>query len=105
MNETFIHLDLLDPNPYQPRQHEDSAVVQELAENILRTATVDFDGLLQAPTVRAIGGDRYQKYLQELATTWGVKLPKDFLTKAAEHDEAVKLEIAELDKPDKDGAE
>lgn len=60
MNETFIHLELLDPNPYQPRQHEDPAVVQELAENILRNATVDFDGLLQAPTVRAIGGDRYQ---------------------------------------------
>lgn len=60
MKETFIHLDLLDPNPYQPRQHEDPAAIQELAENILRTATVDFDGLLQAPTVRAIGGDRYQ---------------------------------------------
>lgn len=47
----------------------------------------------------------FAKHLQELATTWGVKLPKDFLTKAAEHDEAVKLAIAELDKPDKDGAE
>ena len=39
----------------------------------------------------------FAKYLQGLATTWGVKLPKDFMTKAAEHDEAVKLEIAEYD--------
>lgn len=60
MNELFIELEHLLPNPYQPRQHEDPAVVQELAENIERNATDDFDGLLQAPTVRAIGEGHYQ---------------------------------------------
>ena len=44
----------------------------------------------------------FAKYLQGLATTWGVKLPEDFLDKAAELDKAVKLAIAELDKKDGD---
>lgn len=55
MNELFIELKHLLPNPYQPRQHEDFSVVLELAENIERNATMEFDGLLQAPTVRPIG--------------------------------------------------
>ena len=45
----------------------------------------------------------FAKHIQGLATTWGVKLPKDFIAQAATHDEAVKLAIAELDK--KDGEE
>jgi len=43
---------------------------------------------------------QFAKYLQGLATSWGVKLPKDFEEQAKAHDEAVKLAIAELDKKD-----
>jgi len=60
MNEQLISLDCLDANPYQPRQSEDFNVVLEIAMNILGNATEEFDGLLQAPTVRPIAGGRYQ---------------------------------------------
>src|SRR5689334_20455436 len=60
MSEQLIALEFLQANPYQPRHNEDPVVVQELAENIERNATKEFDGLLQAPTVRAIGGGDYQ---------------------------------------------
>lgn len=60
MTEQLIALEFLHPNKYQPRQHEDPVVVQELAENIERNATDEFDGLLQAPTVRHIGEGHYE---------------------------------------------
>src|SRR3990172_290827 len=49
-----VSLDLIDPNPYQPRQAEDPAVVAEIAESIQR------HGLMQVPTARAAEGGRYQ---------------------------------------------
>lgn len=51
--QKFISLDLIDPNPYQPRQGEDLEAIQELAESIER------NGLLQVPTARRVDG-RYQ---------------------------------------------
>ena len=38
------------------------------------------------------------KHCQGLATTWGVKLPKDFIDQAKTYDEAISLAITELDK-------
>lgn len=49
----LIPIDLIDPNPYQPRQAEDPAAVAEIADSIAR------NGLMQVPTARQVG-DRYQ---------------------------------------------
>lgn len=59
MTETLIPIDSIDSNPYQPRKQEDPQAVEELAVDILHHATPDFDGLMQVPTVRAVG-KRYQ---------------------------------------------
>lgn len=54
----FVDLDLIDANPWQPRQGEDTDHIQKLADSIA------VDGLLQIPTARlsgsALSGDRYQ---------------------------------------------
>jgi ParB/RepB/Spo0J family partition protein len=50
---TLIPIDLIDPNPYQPRQVEDPAAVAEIAVSIKR------NGLMQVPTARQLVG-RYQ---------------------------------------------
>ncbi len=55
-DEILIGLNDIHPNPYQPRKGEDMEAVIELAENIKRNATDDFDGLLQVPTVRLVPG-------------------------------------------------
>ncbi len=52
-NQVFVSLDLIDPNPYQPRRTDDKAVVAEIAESIQR------NGLLQVPSARQLDG-RYQ---------------------------------------------
>ena len=52
-DQVLVLLDQIDPNPYQPRQTEDAAAVQELADSIVR------NGLLQVPTARKANG-RYQ---------------------------------------------
>lgn len=51
-NDVVVLIDELWANPYQPRKEEDQAAVLEIAQNILHNATVEFDGLLQVPTVR-----------------------------------------------------
>jgi ParB/RepB/Spo0J family partition protein len=51
--QTLISIDLIDPNPYQPRQTEDPAAVAEIAESIKR------NGLMQTPIGRQVNG-RYQ---------------------------------------------
>lgn len=48
--QTLIPIDLIDPNPYQPRQAEDPAAVAEIADSIAR------NGLMQAPTARQVNG-------------------------------------------------
>lgn len=48
-----IHLDLIDPNPFQPRLAEDAETIGKLADNIER------NGLLQIPSARQVDG-RYQ---------------------------------------------
>lgn len=53
--EIFVDLTLIAPNPFQPRKAVDPAAVVELAENIERNTTDEFDGLLQAPTARQAG--------------------------------------------------
>src|SRR5215213_7837572 len=49
-----IPLDLIDPNPHQPRQTFDEATLQELADSIRAR------GLLQPVVVRPLAGGRYQ---------------------------------------------
>lgn len=49
----LVPIDLIDPNPYQPRQAEDPAAVAEIAESIRR------NGLMQVPSAREVVG-RYQ---------------------------------------------
>ena len=51
--QVLISLELIDHNPYQPRQTEDTEFVAEIAESIKR------HGLMQVPTARAVNG-RYQ---------------------------------------------
>ncbi len=51
--QVFISLDLIDPNPYQPRHAEDKDAIAEVAESIHR------NGLLQIPSARQVDG-RYQ---------------------------------------------
>lgn len=53
MNSQAIDITLIDPNPWQTRQQEDSAHVDQLARSILK------DGLMQWPVVRPVG-ERYQ---------------------------------------------
>lgn len=48
--QELIAIDLIDPNPYQPRQAEDLAVVAEIAESIKR------NGILQIPSARRVNG-------------------------------------------------
>src|SRR5690348_3249528 len=52
-NQTLVPLDLIDPNPYQPRQTEDTEAVAEIADSIAR------NGLMQIPSARQVNG-RYQ---------------------------------------------
>ena len=49
-----IPLELIDPNPHQPRQTFDEATLQELADSIRAR------GLLQPVVVRPLAGGRYQ---------------------------------------------
>lgn len=49
----LISLDLIDPNPFQPRLAEDAETIGKLADNIER------NGLLQIPSARQVDG-RYQ---------------------------------------------
>ena len=49
-----IPVDLIEPNPYQPRMSFDQEALEELADSI-RTL-----GLIQPITVRRISGSRYQ---------------------------------------------
>jgi ParB/RepB/Spo0J family partition protein len=51
--QTLIPIDLIDPNPYQPRHTMDPEAVAELAANIKRNS------LLQIPSARQVNG-RYQ---------------------------------------------
>lgn len=46
----LIPIELIDPNPYQPRGKEDPAKVAEIAESIKQ------NGLLQVPTARQVNG-------------------------------------------------
>lgn len=48
MNAQEIALKLIHPNPYQPRQAEDPAAIQELAQSIL------VNGLMQIPSARRV---------------------------------------------------
>ncbi len=48
-----IPIELLDPNPFQPRRSDDPAALEELASDIQR------NGLIHPPVVRAVNG-RYQ---------------------------------------------
>jgi len=50
---SVIPIDLLDPNPYQPRKHFDEVALEELSKSIKQS------GLLQHPVVRKVG-ERYQ---------------------------------------------
>jgi ParB/RepB/Spo0J family partition protein len=47
---TLIDVELIKPNPYQPRQAEDPAAVAEIADSIAR------NGLMQIPTARQVNG-------------------------------------------------
>lgn len=49
-NQQLIPIELITPNPYQPRQTEDPAAVTEIAESIRR------NGLMQIPTARQVNG-------------------------------------------------
>lgn len=51
--EEMIVLDVIDPNPYQPREKEDPEHVQKIADSIAA------DGLMQVPVGRRVG-DRVQ---------------------------------------------
>lgn len=51
--EELVILDLIDPNPYQPREKEDPEHVQKIADSIAA------DGLMQVPVGRRVG-DRVQ---------------------------------------------
>ena len=53
MKQEFISINLIDPNPYQPRQVEDIGFITEIAASIKK------NGLMQVPTAR-VCGDRYQ---------------------------------------------
>ena len=58
----FIELELIDPNPFQPRQSIDAAGVADLAANILatRASAPDTLGLLQSPRGRSRDDGRVQ---------------------------------------------
>jgi ParB/RepB/Spo0J family partition protein len=47
---TLIPIELIDPNPWQPRQVEDPTAIAEIAESIKR------NGLMQVPTARRVNG-------------------------------------------------
>jgi ParB family chromosome partitioning protein len=48
--QSLIQIELIEPNPYQPRQVEDLAVVEEIA------ASIKHNGLMQVPTARRVNG-------------------------------------------------
>lgn len=52
-NPTLIPIELIKPNPYQPRGTEDPEAVREITESIKR------NGLIQIPTARQVNG-RYE---------------------------------------------
>lgn len=81
-----IHLDLIDPNPFQPRLAEDAEVIGKLADNIER------NGLLQIPSARKVDG-RYQ-----LAFGHTRKAAFDLLNKRGDLNrwDTMPLNIAEL---------
>lgn len=86
MSRQPISIELIDPNPYQPRQNEDLEVVKNLALSIAR------DGLLQPPAARQVNG-RYQLafgHTRLAAFRW-------LVANAFGHDfEAMPLELVEL---------
>jgi ParB/RepB/Spo0J family partition protein len=49
-SQTLIQIELIKPNPYQPRQGEDPDVVAEIAQSIRQ------NGLMQVPTARRVDG-------------------------------------------------
>jgi len=51
--QSLISIDLIDHNPYQPRQVEDAAAIAEIAASIRQ------NGLMQVPSARQVNG-RYQ---------------------------------------------
>ncbi len=59
--QIFVSIDLIDANPWQPREHEDANAVAEIAASIERNmeAGVGTRGLLQVPMARKVG-ERYQ---------------------------------------------
>ena len=52
--ETFVILDLIKPNPWQPREDQDTAPIEILAQSIKA------DGLMQTPTARPMPDGTYQ---------------------------------------------
>lgn len=54
MTDSYIALDQIRPNPWQPRQVEDAEEVQKLAQSIAEI------GLLQTPLARAAGDGAYE---------------------------------------------
>lgn len=68
----LIALKQIQPNPYQPRQEEDSAAIKEIAINIFR------NGLMQTPSARAVNSHyelvfgHTRKAAYELLATKGV---------------------------------
>src|SRR5690242_1187333 len=48
--QTLVPVELINPNPYQPRQTEDAEAVAEIAQSIKR------NGLMQVPTARQVNG-------------------------------------------------
>ena len=53
METVLVPVELIDPNPYQPRKSEDPAAIADLADSIAR------NGMLQVPTARCVN-ERYQ---------------------------------------------
>ncbi|MDA3846589.1 MAG: nucleoid occlusion protein [Vallitaleaceae bacterium] len=56
MNNTIMNIpvDLIDPNPYQPRRHFDTHILKDLADSISKY------GIMQPISVRKKGEDRYE---------------------------------------------
>jgi len=71
----YIPLNLIDPNPWQPRQASDPGKIHELATSILSYANShpDTGGLLQLPAGRLVGLDPDQKWsgvdIQDMPTS------------------------------------
>lgn len=56
LNSSIVEVDIddIETNPYQPRSEFDQELLEELAQSI------KIHGLIQAITVRSLGGDKYQ---------------------------------------------